>query len=213
MLPREVLSSTSCICRIFNSEQKKAVVIDEDGREIEINDVTKETLSKYVNVDRSERNIKHYKTVDIYWPVPMLKVIFNFLSLAIKFKQLINLVISNYIILLKNANLYVVKKSLYHIIKSKANVLRTINWNLYLLSVAHLSRTMHQIIFKLNLLKQISSIRLNIIFRNVLVISIYLKLLINRMQFVLLQTKLIYLEFFCLNWSHFKWLTFIKTHS
>lgn len=31
MLPREVLSSTSCICRIFNSEQKKAVVIDEKG--------------------------------------------------------------------------------------------------------------------------------------------------------------------------------------
>lgn len=75
MLPREVLSSTSCICRIFNSEQKKAVVIDEKGREIEINDVTKKTLSEYVCVDRSEKKSQRYKTVDIYWPVPMLKII------------------------------------------------------------------------------------------------------------------------------------------
>lgn len=73
MLPREILSSTSCICRIFNSEQKKAVVIDESGRKFEINDVRKETLSKYVCIDRSENKTRRYRTVDIYWPVPMLK--------------------------------------------------------------------------------------------------------------------------------------------
>lgn len=82
VLSEEVLSSTSCICRIFNSEQKKAVVKDENGREIEISDVTKKTLSKYVCVDRSEKKSQRYKIVDIYWPVPMLKVtkIFFFLS-------------------------------------------------------------------------------------------------------------------------------------
>lgn len=74
ILPREVLSSTSCICQIINSEQKKAVVIDEDGRKIEINDVTRESLSKYLCVDRSNRKLKGCKSVDIYWPVPMLKV-------------------------------------------------------------------------------------------------------------------------------------------
>lgn len=73
VLSEEVLSSTSCICRIFNSEQKKAVVKDENGREIEISDVTKKTLSKYVCVDRSEKKSERYKIVDIYWPVPMLK--------------------------------------------------------------------------------------------------------------------------------------------
>lgn len=74
ILPREVLSSTSCICQIFNSEQKKAVVVDESNRTIEINDVTRESLSKYLCVDRSNRKLQGYKSVDIYWPVPMLKV-------------------------------------------------------------------------------------------------------------------------------------------
>lgn len=73
VLFEEVLSSTSCICRVFNSEQKKAVVKDENDREIEINDVTKKTLSEYVCVDRSEKKSQRYKIVDIYWPVPMLK--------------------------------------------------------------------------------------------------------------------------------------------
>lgn len=74
ILPREVLSSTSCICQIINSEQKKAVVIDENNRAIVINDVTRESLSKYLCVDRSNRKLKGCKSVDIYWPVPMLKV-------------------------------------------------------------------------------------------------------------------------------------------
>lgn len=74
ILPREVLSSTSCICQIFNSEEKKAVLIDENNRTIEINDVTRESLSKYLCVDRSNRKLQDYKSVDIYWPVPMLKV-------------------------------------------------------------------------------------------------------------------------------------------
>lgn len=41
ILTREVLSSTSCICQILNSEQKKAVVVDESNRTIEINEVTR----------------------------------------------------------------------------------------------------------------------------------------------------------------------------
>lgn len=78
MLPQEVLSSTSCICQIFNSKQKKAVVIDENGRSIKINDVTKKSLSEYVCFDRSEKKLQRYKSVDIYWPVPMLKVTKSF---------------------------------------------------------------------------------------------------------------------------------------
>lgn len=73
VLPRQVLSSTSTICQIFNSEQKRAVVTDENGGKIYLDDVTEETLSKYVCVDRSGENTQRYKTVDIYWPVPMLK--------------------------------------------------------------------------------------------------------------------------------------------
>lgn len=73
VLPRQVLSSTSTICQIFNSEQKRAVVTDENGRKFKLDDVTEETLSQYVCVDRSGENKQRYKTVDIYWPVPMLK--------------------------------------------------------------------------------------------------------------------------------------------
>uniref|UniRef100_K1QJ91 Serine/threonine-protein kinase atg1 n=1 Tax=Magallana gigas TaxID=29159 RepID=K1QJ91_MAGGI len=58
---------------IFNSEQKRAVVTDENGGKIYLDDVTEETLSKYVCVDRSGENTQRYKTVDIYWPIPMLK--------------------------------------------------------------------------------------------------------------------------------------------
>lgn len=83
MLPQEVLSSTSCICQIFNSKQKKAVVIDENGRSIKINDVTKKSLSEYVCFDRSEKKLQRYKSVDIYWPVPMLKVTKSFFLFAI----------------------------------------------------------------------------------------------------------------------------------
>ena len=74
VLPRQVLSSTSTICQIFNSEEKRAVVIDENDEEIHFHDVTAATLSKFVSVDRSGKNTKRYKRVDIYWPLPMLKV-------------------------------------------------------------------------------------------------------------------------------------------
>lgn len=102
MLPREVLSSTSCICRIFNSEQKKAVVIDENDREIVINDVTKKSLSQYVCIDRSEKKSQRYKTVDIYWPVPMLKVTVNLLIMFL-------LIVSSYYIA------YIYKLNISHI--------------------------------------------------------------------------------------------------
>nr|XP_022303099.1 uncharacterized protein LOC111110781 [Crassostrea virginica] len=73
VLPRQVISSTSTICQIFNSEEKRAVVIDKNGEEIHLHDVTEETLSDFVSVNRSEQNTKRYKRVDIYWPLPMLK--------------------------------------------------------------------------------------------------------------------------------------------
>nr|XP_022303100.1 uncharacterized protein LOC111110782 [Crassostrea virginica]XP_022303101.1 uncharacterized protein LOC111110782 [Crassostrea virginica]XP_022303102.1 uncharacterized protein LOC111110782 [Crassostrea virginica] len=73
VLPRQVLSSTSTICQIFNSEEKRAVVIDENDQEIHFPDVTEATLSEFVSMDRSGKNTKRYKRVDIYWPLPMLK--------------------------------------------------------------------------------------------------------------------------------------------
>ena len=76
VLPRQVLSSTSTICQIFNSEEKRAVVIDENDQEILLDYVTEETLSEFVSVDRSGKNTKRYKRVDIYWPLPMLQVTF-----------------------------------------------------------------------------------------------------------------------------------------
>ena len=79
ILPRQVLSSTSTICQIFNSEEKKAVVIDENDQEINFPNVTEATLSQYVNINQSG---KKYKRVDIYWPMPMLKVIFFIIDLT-----------------------------------------------------------------------------------------------------------------------------------
>ena len=76
VLPRQILSSTSTICQIFNSEEKKAVVIDENDEELHLDDVKETTLSEFVSVDRSGKNTKRYKRVDIYWPLPMLKVTF-----------------------------------------------------------------------------------------------------------------------------------------
>lgn len=74
LLPEQVLSSSSTICQIFNNEQKKAVVVDEEGNTIPIDDVTEETLSEYLCVNDSEENMQRYKRVDIYWPVPILQV-------------------------------------------------------------------------------------------------------------------------------------------
>lgn len=69
-----MLCSSSTVCQIFNDKQKKAVVIDEEENEIDIVDVTEETLSKYVCAEFSEQNMRRYKRVDIYWPVDILKV-------------------------------------------------------------------------------------------------------------------------------------------
>lgn len=74
LLPEQVLSSSSTICQIFNNEQKKAVVIDEKGNEILIDNVTEETLSEYLCASDSEETMQRYKRVDIYWPVPILQV-------------------------------------------------------------------------------------------------------------------------------------------
>lgn len=70
ILPKGVLQCTSTICHIYNNVEKKAVVIDENDREICINDVTLETLEKYIVFKKSSPN---YKRVNIYWPLPMLK--------------------------------------------------------------------------------------------------------------------------------------------
>ena len=45
-----------------------------DDKEIHLNDVTETTLSQFINVDRTGKNKENYKRVDIYWPLPMLKV-------------------------------------------------------------------------------------------------------------------------------------------
>ena len=74
VLPRQVLSSTSTICQIFNSKTKKVVVTDENDEEIRFRDVTEATLSQFVSINRSGNNPEKYKRVDIYWPLPMLKV-------------------------------------------------------------------------------------------------------------------------------------------
>lgn len=71
ILPKGVLQCTSTICHIFNNVEKKAVVIDENDEEIYINDVTLKTLEKYIAFKKSAPK---YKRVDIYWPLPILKV-------------------------------------------------------------------------------------------------------------------------------------------
>ncbi|XP_056006855.1 uncharacterized protein LOC130050671 [Ostrea edulis] len=73
ILPQHVLRSTCTICQIFNSDTKRAEVIKKNGEKIYLHDVTKETLSKYVCVDRSGKSDERYKRVNIYWPLPMLK--------------------------------------------------------------------------------------------------------------------------------------------
>lgn len=70
ILPKGVLQCTSTICHIYNNVEKKAVVIDENDREIGIDDVTLATLEKYIVFKKSAPN---YKRVNIYWPLPMLK--------------------------------------------------------------------------------------------------------------------------------------------
>lgn len=74
LLPEKILSYSPTIFQIFNNKQKKAVVIDDEGKEIFIDDVTEETLSKYLCARFSKQNKHHYKRVDIYWPIPILKV-------------------------------------------------------------------------------------------------------------------------------------------
>lgn len=70
ILPKGVLQCTSTICHIYNNVEKKAVVIDENDREICLDDVTLATLEKYIVFKKSAPN---YKRVNIYWPIPMLK--------------------------------------------------------------------------------------------------------------------------------------------
>lgn len=73
LLPCGVLSSTSTITRIFNSEGKNATIVG-DGQRYHINNVTKKVLKDIVSVKQSEQNMRRYERVDIFWPVPMLKV-------------------------------------------------------------------------------------------------------------------------------------------
>ncbi|XP_061179749.1 uncharacterized protein LOC133188377 [Saccostrea echinata] len=109
VLPRQVLSSTSTICQIFNSDTKRAEVIKTNDEKIVLKDVTEAKLSKYVSVDRSGESMEKYKRVDIYWPLPMLQehativdtpgigeseemteVLLNFLTEAVAFIYVIN---------------------------------------------------------------------------------------------------------------------------
>lgn len=76
VLPEHLLSSTACICQIFNSVEKKAIAIKEDESQIPIDVVTDEKLKEYVCVEKSGQNkqLTCSKRVDIFWPIPMLKV-------------------------------------------------------------------------------------------------------------------------------------------
>lgn len=80
VLPRQVLSSTSTICQIFNSDTKRVEVIKKNGETIVLDDVTEVTLSKYVSVDRSGKSDERYTRVDVYWPLPMLQVSLEWFS-------------------------------------------------------------------------------------------------------------------------------------
>lgn len=73
LLPCGVLSSSSTITQIFNSEGKYATIVC-DGKPSRINNVTKKILKDIVSVKQSEENMRCYERVDIFWPVPMLKV-------------------------------------------------------------------------------------------------------------------------------------------
>lgn len=73
LLPCEVLSTSTAITKLFNSKEKKAKVTEENGKQIQINNPTLETLNQYIAGDQSEQNPKRYKSVDISWPVPLLK--------------------------------------------------------------------------------------------------------------------------------------------
>lgn len=72
LLPCGVLSSSSTITQIFNSEGKYATIVC-DGKPSRINNVTKKILKDIVSVKQSEENMRCYERVDIFWPVPMLK--------------------------------------------------------------------------------------------------------------------------------------------
>lgn len=72
VLPEHLLSSTACICRIYNSVEKYAIAIDENGP-THIDIVTDIKLKEYVCVNKNTQT-SHYKGVDIFWPIPMLKV-------------------------------------------------------------------------------------------------------------------------------------------
>lgn len=76
ILPKNMFQCTSTICEIYNSVEKRAVIIDEKGSEICLNDVTSTTLSEYITFDENDENEtpSSYKKVDIYWPLNRLKV-------------------------------------------------------------------------------------------------------------------------------------------
>lgn len=75
VLPEHLLSSTACICQIYNSVKKQAIAIDEKGNRTSIDEVTDDKLIKYVCVKKSSQNTQSScsKRVDIFWPLPMLK--------------------------------------------------------------------------------------------------------------------------------------------
>ena len=77
VLPHSILSSTSTICQLRNSPQARAEVFTRHGKLEPIlfdmeSDIAeqREWLQKYV----TDRTDAEYKCIDIYWPLPMLKV-------------------------------------------------------------------------------------------------------------------------------------------
>lgn len=67
------------ICEIYNSVEKRVVIIDEKGSEICLNDVMLIIFLEYIKFDENDENemFNSYRKVDIYWFLNRLKVNFS----------------------------------------------------------------------------------------------------------------------------------------
>lgn len=74
LLPFGVLKTSVTITNIYNSKEKKAIVTKENGEQIHIDNPTRKMLKEYIAGKKSEQNARKYKSVDIFMPVPLLKV-------------------------------------------------------------------------------------------------------------------------------------------
>lgn len=74
LLPYGVLSTSVTITNIYNSKEKKAIITEENGKQIHIHNPTRTMLKDYITEDEDVQNPKKYKSVDIFMPIPLLTV-------------------------------------------------------------------------------------------------------------------------------------------